>query len=217
MIARPLDQGQGETCTIHALANATCHALADRNIEVIPEECLGAFKQLDKVDVFEGNYVEDFHRAKLRNMTNNMDGQYGAILLNIKRVRRITRGLQHVLVYDQTVGDSSTKHCVFLLKYQKVTDEFICLNSYGEDEKTVYIKAGQAGNVLYGVQASWRPVDKTDSYPRKLTASCEMDQIIHNIKILTFGIFGRVVNLCLVCDERQLRTLRNSPLKSFRI
>merc|ERR1712013_693579 len=64
MVAKTLNQGQGETCTIHALANAVTQSLWTRsNIEVSPEECLGGLKQLEKVEVFGGNHVEDFHEG----------------------------------------------------------------------------------------------------------------------------------------------------------
>ena len=48
-----LDQGQGDTCVIHALANAVSQCLMDDcDIRVIPEECLGALKQLEVVEIF---------------------------------------------------------------------------------------------------------------------------------------------------------------------
>jgi len=43
-----LDQGEGGTCTIYALALALCrHLLATNGIQIIVTECLGAIKQLD--------------------------------------------------------------------------------------------------------------------------------------------------------------------------
>ena len=84
VVAKTLDQGQGETCTIHALANALSQGLMDdRNIYVIPEECLGALKQLEVVEILGGNHVHDFHGAILRNMTDQNTGAYGTVQIDV--------------------------------------------------------------------------------------------------------------------------------------
>ena len=208
-----MDQGQGETCTIYALANATALALQNRNIRVNPVECLGALKQIPKVDVSEGNYVEDFHGEMLRNMTDDNDGQYRTILLNIKRVNRLQMTGQHVLVYNRIVGDSSTKHCVFVQRYQKVTNEYVCLNSWGEYDQIIRVDYDQSGNVLYCVNPLWLRIDSVDfriTDNSKLTSTSETNMFFYTIKILTFGIFGRVVHLFIV-----MRKTANNPLVSF--
>ena len=80
LVVKTLDQGRGETCTIHALANALSQSLKDGlNIRVIPEECLGALKQLDVVEVLGGNHVSDFHGKTLRNMMDQSTGAYGTV------------------------------------------------------------------------------------------------------------------------------------------
>ena len=89
ILAKTLNQGLGETCTIHALANAVTQSLWTRsNIEVSPEECLGGLKQLEKVEVIGGNHVEDFHEEVVKNMTDQITGAYGNVQMHVTRVPR---------------------------------------------------------------------------------------------------------------------------------
>jgi len=130
-----LDQGEGNTCTIHALALALCrHLMRSKGIQIMVLECLGAIKQLKKAReaAREGNNVEDFHGELLRNMIDKNSGSYGTILIQLKETtpsgRRLKQDAGHVLVYDQTEGDPDTKHCVYM---ERVTKKVFCASTVG--------------------------------------------------------------------------------------
>ena len=72
-----LDQGEGSTCVIYALALALYrHLLLSSGVQIIVRECLGAIKQLDKAReaAREGNFVEDFQGEVLRNIGDECGG-----------------------------------------------------------------------------------------------------------------------------------------------
>ena len=171
MVAKTLNQGQGETCTIHALANAVTQSLWTRsNIEVSPEECLGGLKQLEKVEVIGGNHVEDFHEEVVKNMTDQITGAYGDVQIHVTRVPRgmkeegVTwgkseKGCQYVLVYDREIGDPETKHCVFIQLKKSSLPMLSCLNSWGRgDHENLEISLFRRGNDFYRISAEWTPV-----------------------------------------------------------
>ena len=171
-LAKTLNQGLGETCTIHALANAVTQSLWTRsNIEVSPEECLGGLKQLEKVEVFGGNHVEDFHEEVVKNMTDQITGAYGDVQIHANRVPRgmkgknVTwgkseKGCQYVLVYDREEGDPETKHCVYIRGLSKSDPPMLsCLNSWGRgNDENPEISVFRRGNIFYRISAEWTPV-----------------------------------------------------------
>lgn len=161
-----LDQGEGGTCVIYALALALCrHLLLSSGVHIIVTECLGAIKQLDKARdaAREGNFVEDFQGEVLRNMTDKKTGAYGTIQIQIQATRNLRRGAEHVLVYDQTEGDPGTKHCVYM---ERVTEKgFMCLNSHGSKDPFPLVEMERKGNRLYSVEANWTPVDMKTNKP----------------------------------------------------
>lgn len=166
-----MNQGQGETCTIHALANAVTQSLWTRsNIEVSPEEYLGGLKQLKKVEVFGGNNVEDFHEEVVKNMTDQITGAYGDVQIHVTRVPRgmkeegltwgkSEKGCQYVLVYDREIGDPETKHCVFIQLEKSSPPMLSCLNSWGKgDHENLEISLNRGSNIFYRIGAEWTPV-----------------------------------------------------------
>jgi len=172
ILAKTLNQGLGETCTIHALANAVTQSLWTRsNIEVSPEECLGGLKQLEKVEVFGGNHVEDFHEEVVKNMTDQITGAYGDVQIHVTRLPRGKKGkgvtwgksetgCQYVLVYDREEGDPETKHCVYIQELSKSDPPMLsCLNSWGRDnQENPEISVFRRGNIFYSISAEWTPV-----------------------------------------------------------
>ena len=84
-------------------------------------------KQLEKV--FGGNYVEDFHRETLRNMTDQITAAYGNVQIHVRKGRG--RGGQYLLVYDLEEGNPDTdKYCVYIRGLSRIdTKTFSCVNS----------------------------------------------------------------------------------------
>ena len=99
------------------------------------EECLGALKQLEVVEVMGGNHVMDFQGVKLRNRTDQRTGAYGTV--QIKVGTGFKKGCQHVLEYDLVEGDPSTKHCAFVKGLVRIngTPMFSCINSWGPKDQ----------------------------------------------------------------------------------
>ena len=150
-----LDQGEGGTCTIHALAYALHKDVMEKwGVHVSLEECLGALKQLDTVEVFEGNYVEEFDGTKLKNMSDRHSGRYGDIIIKVNRSEKTFEGTC-VLVYNQTLNDPSTKHCVYIKRVEREPTMFSCINSYGNKELYPCIQSERIGNSVYRISAEW--------------------------------------------------------------
>jgi len=212
LMAKTLNQGQGETCTIHALANALTQSLWNNSsIEVSPEECLGAggLKQLEKVEVFGGNNVEDFDGEIVKNMTDQVTGAYGNVQIHV------TRGTgsdgQYVLVYDLEEGDPDSKHCVYIRSVSKSDPtKLSCVNSWGTcEEENLDISASRKGKIKYCINAQWTPLKRNT---HKALPSYESEEGIAgrvlrdisgkltptNVIFCTIILFGKVVRLHFV-------------------
>ena len=200
-VAKTLDQGQGETCTIHALANALSQSLMDdRRISVDPKECLGALKQLEMVEVIGGNHVYDFHGETLKNMTDQDTGAYGTVKIDVREVRKERRkGGQFVLVYDRIVGNPETKHCVYIHGCFSDTRMLRCINSWGPGkDENLSIHFDRPGNIIYQIHAKWIPLSLNQTSYN--IGSLLPPRLITTETVILFGactvtFFGKVVPL----------------------
>ena len=199
-VARVLDQGQGETCTVHALANAITQCLMDNyNVAIFPEEIVVALKQLDMVDILGGNHVQDFHGVILKNLMDHKTGAYGMVQVEICVPTRKTgrQGDQFVLVYDQVEGDPETKHCVYIQGVCSDKRTLKCINSWGpgKDERLL-IKMDRPGNQVFRTFAKWIPVSQNIvlnfTRPQQSTNKAE---ILFLISVSAVTFFGKVVPL----------------------
>ena len=202
VVAKTLDQGLGETCTIHALANALSQSLMDdHNIDVIPWECLGALKQLEVVEIVGGNHVDDFHGKTLRNMTDQNTGAYGTVQIDVTKMRKKGRksGGRFVLVYDRTEGDPETKHCVYIQSSCSDTRMLSCINSWGPGEdENLSIHLDRPGNIIYCIRAKWIPFSQDQSsynIGRHLPPRLNKTEVILLMTVLPVTFFGKVVPL----------------------
>jgi len=210
LVAKTLNQGQGETCTIHALANALTQSLwNDSSIEVSSSECLGGLKQLEKVEVFGGNNVDDFHSEIVKNMTDQVTGAYGNVQIHV--TRGMGRGGQYVLVYDLVEGDPENKHCVYIRDVSRSDPtKLSCVNSWGTcEEENPEISASRKGNIKYCINAKWIPLKRNT---HKALPSHESEEGIAgrvlrdisgkltptNVIFCTIILFGKVVRLHFV-------------------
>jgi len=198
LVAKTLNQGQGETCTIHALANALTQSLWQNSyIEISPEECLGGLKQLEKVEVFGGNHVEDFHGLTVKNMTDQITGAYGNVQIHVTRGKG--KGGQYVLVYDLVEGAPETdKHCVYIRGVSSSDRQTLsCVNSWGSGEdENPELSVLRKGNIFYCIHAKWIPLKRSpieaqsgENIIGRVTQDISGGLTLTNVII----IFGRVV------------------------
>ena len=162
--ARPLDQGLAETCTLHAIANATVESLTTKNIDVKLDEVLGALKQAEYVDIHEGNKVEDFNGAVMKRMTDKETGMAVDVELTVGKYtdlqrhelfNELQRNIKFVLTYNTNKVEESGRHCVYIHKWDKICGKkkFVCVNSWGTEEENPVVDVDQPGNIVYGVVA----------------------------------------------------------------
>ena len=159
--ARPLDQADSGTCSLHAVANATVEKLMDSNIDVKLDEIVGGFKQLDFIDVVEGNDVMEFDQAVIRRMTDKNTKKLYDVTLRITECRvkkdllkKIqSKEVKCVLVYHQR----EDPHCVFINELKMVNDkiQYGCINSWGED-RDVLVKVDRPNNQVFEVNVTWQ-------------------------------------------------------------
>ena len=94
-----LNQGEGSTCTIFALANAVFCQLKTRNIIIKSEGLIGVLLNSIKAKhVRNGVFPIRFHKFQIYNQINE-DGQYGNITLNVDK-KNFDQDFHHVLPYD---------------------------------------------------------------------------------------------------------------------
>ena len=128
--ARPLDQGDSGTCSLYAVANATVEKLMDFDIDIKLDEIVGGLKQLDFIDIVEGNNVMEFDQAVIRRMTDKNTKKLCDVTLRITecRVKKdLLRKIQNkemkcVLVYRLSEPDSEP-HCVFINELKRVNEK----------------------------------------------------------------------------------------------
>lgn len=162
--ARPLDQGLSETCTLHAIANATVESLTERDIDVKLDEVLGALKQAEYVNVYEGNKVEEFHGAVMKRLTNKKTGKSVDVKLTVAKCNELRKNedfaqnqhsIKFVLVYNlnRPNDPEAAWHCVYIHKYDTIRGKkkLVCFNSWGEEEENPVVDVDRPGNVVYGV------------------------------------------------------------------
>ena len=160
--ARPVDQGEAGICTLAAIANAVVDGAMEESMDFNLDEVIGALKQLNFVDVKDGNNVEEFHGATLRRITDSKTGTpYNATLEitpysleNNEDLRRICdRNVSCVLVYNLPQGFGL--HTVFIREVRDIKgiDNFVCINSWGRHNPNPNVEVGQEGNKIYEVKA----------------------------------------------------------------
>ena len=197
--ARPLDQGLSDACTLHAISNAIVEGLNGQTppIDIKLDEVVGALKQSDKVDIHEGNNVEEFDGQVVKKMIDKNTQKCGDVHIEIARLYKdnrnklftdLRRSVKLVLVY---YTDPKTKHCVYMK--QLVNDlvdgkkMYLCVNSWGSNNEYPLVDRTQKGNVLYGIISTWKEIKEPDlvaacaqSFPTKTTKPFEPVSIIEH-------------------------------------
>ena len=176
--ARPLDQANSDTCTLHAVANATVEKLMDINIDVNLDELVGGLKQLSFVNMVEGNHVEDFDRAVVKGVTDLNTKDLYDVKLRILQCRMIhnsfLKRIQNqeakcVLVYSQGSPEDPDPdyHSVFIRDLTKILGKlhFVCINSWGKENAIVCREVDRPSNIVFEVGVARR----APTYPGTLT------------------------------------------------
>ena len=180
--------------------------MEDHAVDLNLRECLGAFKQLSRVEVFGGNNVEDFDGEHLRNMMDTTTGRYGTIKVQVKRaskVRDILKSKKCVLVYERNLGDPSTTHCVYIkdtIVSEKGELSCLCINSWGIYDPTPLVDLKRTKHIVYCIDVQWIPVgprNKELSILKEVKALSD-NSYVKSVILIGIGIFGKVVNLVLV-------------------
>ena len=177
--ARALDQGLAEICTTAAVANSCVEDLHPER-DVFLNELIGALKQGEQVDIWNGNNVEDFDGVEVRNIMDQKSKAYGNVLIKTEKLTKENKDEkgERVLVYLRKQNDPSTMHCVYLKRIHfcrnnTTLKEDLCeaINSWGDLEPKLYIPARQKGNRIYKVKTEWTHVGPIENLTSSLPSS----------------------------------------------
>ena len=180
--ARPLDQGDFGTCTLHAVANASVEKCMDFGLDFNLDEMVGGFKQLNFIDIVEGNDVHEFDKAVIKRMADKNTKKLYDVTLHIishcnveeDLLRKIqNKEVKCVLVYDQQHGESgyAEPHCVFIdeLDTSRERPQFVCINSWGKDNyPKVVQEVYRPNNKVFEVTVTWQESRESSRWSRFL-------------------------------------------------
>ena len=110
--AMTLNQGEGGTCTIQAVANAVCEALHRQGHDIRVKPCVAALLQFG--DVVRGNHPTELDGKEIQMMDEQSLG-YGNIRIKVTNYRQecdYSPDAEYVLVYQMT--KQSETHCVYI-------------------------------------------------------------------------------------------------------
>ena len=82
--ARPVDQGKAGICSSVAVGNAIVDGAMDVGKDFNLDEVIGALKQLDFVDVKDGNFVQEFDGSTLKRITDKRTGTPYHVMIKIR-------------------------------------------------------------------------------------------------------------------------------------
>lgn len=162
--ARPLNQGQTESCTLYAVGNAIVEGLDSQEVDVNLDEIIGGLKQACFVDIHDGNFVEEFDGCVVKNMIDRNTEKCGDVEVSINydgEVKPKEGNMKRVLVYNHRPEDPTSAHCVFVAETKNLLKDrkcHICLNSWGDQEGVKCVEVNRPGNKLYAVKVKWTEV-----------------------------------------------------------
>lgn len=196
--ARPLDQGQSEACTAHAVTNACCEALMRQGIDISLDRFLQSLVHLSTADLENGNWPLELDNVTLPDLMDQNTGKWGSVHITVNSLKSSERQMvnaQFVLVYDRVPGDVNTRHCVFIHRvgkneHTKKPETYICFNSWGtqtEHDPTLVVAANQPGNMVSQVIATWKPKNET---PQR---RCNKIQMAYTIAFWMFSVLFLVL------------------------
>ena len=110
--AMTLNQGNGGTCTIQAVANAVCEALHRQGMDIRVKPCVAALLQFS--DVVRGNHPTELDGKEIQ-MMDEQSLSYGNIKIIVTNYRQecdYSPDAEYVLVYQ--MNKRSLTHCVYI-------------------------------------------------------------------------------------------------------
>ena len=78
------NQGESQTCTVHALTKAARQSLAEQNRVIDLNNCLASLLKDPSVDEEEGNFPDEFHGAKISSVDQERLKWPGSVELSVK-------------------------------------------------------------------------------------------------------------------------------------
>ena len=126
--AYPLDQGDSNTCTCHAVANAVADQLVDANID-----------------------IDQRFLAYWLVANNQTIGNWISLKLTVREVESFSNADKHVLAYYTPQG----YHCVYVK--QQSENYYECVNSWKDDDPFPKVDLGRRGNRLWRVRVELKP------------------------------------------------------------
>ena len=148
--AHPLNQGQSDTCTCYAIANAVGDQLADEDIDID----LNAFATVlintkGSIGAVWPDFYDNYH---IPIIIKNEDGgiHYSITITTVREVARFSNTDKHVLAY---YTDTNDYHCVFVK--EQLGNQYSCVNSWGDHDQYPQIELHKPHNRLWRVKVDF--------------------------------------------------------------
>lgn len=148
--AYPLDQGDSNTCTCYAVANAVADQLVDANID-IDQRFLAHWLVANNQTIGPvwPHLFDDYpYPILLQNQTN---GNWISLKLTVREVESFSNADKHVLAYYTPQG----YHCVYVKRQSE--NYYECVNSWKDDDPFPKVDLGRRGNRLWRVRVELKP------------------------------------------------------------
>ena len=156
--AFPLDQGDSNTCTCHAVANAVAEQLEDEEID-IDQNFLAKWLVANNQTIgpvwphFFDNYP--YHIL----VQNRNNGEWISLKLTVSEAESFSNTDKHVLAYYTHAGNKpQVYHCVYVS--QKSEKYYSCVNSWKDYNPYPEVDLDRPGNRLWRVRAEVKPPPK---------------------------------------------------------
>ena len=151
--ARVLNQGNSDTCTCYAIANAVADQLAEKQIDI--DQSVFAGILVDKkgnIGAVWPDFYDNYHSSIL--IKDDKSGRHYSIkITTVRPVEKFTDNHRHILAY---YTNTNKYHCVFV--EGKKGNYYSCLNSWGNYDPKPQIALNKDGNKLWIVSVDFVPI-----------------------------------------------------------
>lgn len=150
---RVLNQGNSDTCTCYAIANAVADQLAEKQIDI--DQSVFAGILVDKkgnIGAVWPDFYDNYHSSIL--IKDDKSGRHYSIKIRtVRPVEKFIDNQRHILAY---YTNTNKYHCVFI--EEKKGDYYSCLNSWGNHDPNPKIPLKKTGNKLWRVSVDFVPI-----------------------------------------------------------
>ena len=148
-----LNQGNSETCTCYAIANAVADQLADSQIDI--SQSTFASILVDKrgsIGPVWPHFYDNYRDSIL--IKDKQSGDYYSIkITTVRRVTKFNDEHKHILAYHTSTNEY---HCVFVK--EKKDNYYLCINSWGNYDPNPKIEIQKPHNLLWIVSVNFSSV-----------------------------------------------------------